>query len=41
MPQVMPPAEPENDVQQIGVQTDKRTRWLIGLAVMVSDHGVG
>lgn len=32
----MPHADREDDVQEIGVQTDKRTRWLIALAVMVS-----
>ena len=32
----MPQAGTENDLQEIGVQTDKRTRWLIAVAVLAS-----
>ena len=32
----MAPADVASDAQPIGVQTDKRTRWLIAFAVMVS-----
>jgi hypothetical protein len=32
----MPRASPQNDLQEIGVQTDNKTRWLIALAVLAS-----